>query len=231
MEAKLVVVQGADPVEIELFLPFLIGRAADAALKIPHDSVSREHCRIYEFDGELAVRDLDSRNGTYVNGQLIDRPTFLSPGDELTVGKITLRADYQIRRQVVLVPHAEADPASRQGKTSDAETSVLEATVRQPTSPTTGPAAKPKSRGDKTTVAKAASKSGKPQPQKTQAGQKKQAVPLPKVADTPAVIDAIPDLGLPVAPVVDDVKLQTDQPARPVGEEQLKNFLESLDEL
>ena len=124
MEAKLVVIRGADPLEIELFLPFLIGRSSDAALKIPHESVSREHCRIYEFDGELAVRDLGSRNGTYVNEERIDRPTFLSPGDELTVGKITLRADYQIRRQVVLVPHAEKEGVRTKISDPDDETNI-----------------------------------------------------------------------------------------------------------
>ena len=230
MDAKLIVVRGAAPIEIELFLPFLIGRAADAALKIPHDSVSREHCRIYEFDGELAVRDLGSRNGTYVNGQRIDRPTFLSPGDELTVGDITLRADYQIRRQVVLVPHDEADPGQRREKTSAAETSLPEATVHEAGQAAEPAAQKTQRRVDRQAAATQAADAAR-QSRRRAGGQQPPAKdqPLPQAAETPTV-EALPDLGLPAAPLIDQVELEMDEAPPPVGEAQLRDFLDGLDE-
>lgn len=69
-------------------LPITIGRAPDAKLRVPVDSVSRHHCELFENDDEeLAIRDLKSSNGTYVNRERIkDRE--LVPGDLLSVGPV-----------------------------------------------------------------------------------------------------------------------------------------------
>lgn len=69
-------------------LPLIIGRAPDAKLRVPVDSVSRQHCELFENDDEeLAIRDLKSSNGTYVNRERIkDRE--LVPGDLLSVGPV-----------------------------------------------------------------------------------------------------------------------------------------------
>ena len=95
MDAFLIVVEGAKPGKVRLKLPTIIGRSAEADVKVRNSQISRQHCEIYEFEGELAVRDLDSSNGTFVNAERITEPTFLGPGDELQVGPLTLRADYQ----------------------------------------------------------------------------------------------------------------------------------------
>ena len=63
-----------------------IGRAGadfvvDAAL------VSRLHCRLTADAAGLAVEDLNSTNGTFVNGEAVTRAT-LSPGDRLGVGRV-----------------------------------------------------------------------------------------------------------------------------------------------
>lgn len=99
MEAQLVVVSGAKPVRLSLRLPTVIGRSAESTLKVRQAHVSRRHCKLYEYKGELAVRDLGSSNGTFVNGQRIDGPVFLQPGDQLRVGSVTLRADYEFSPQ------------------------------------------------------------------------------------------------------------------------------------
>jgi len=58
----------------------------DAAL------VSRVHCRVTAMpDGTLEVRDLQSTNGTFVNGDRIDN-VVLSSGDRLQVGRVELVA-------------------------------------------------------------------------------------------------------------------------------------------
>ena len=74
--------------ECELFLnhfPASIGRGTEADLTINDSWASRRHCRLTCKHGTLLVRDLGSRNGTRVNGELIDQSP-LQSGDELTVG-------------------------------------------------------------------------------------------------------------------------------------------------
>jgi pSer/pThr/pTyr-binding forkhead associated (FHA) protein len=66
---------------------FVIGRADDCALRPHSDAVSRRHCVvIVAADGVVGVRDLKSRNGTYVNGQRITGDKRLRHGDQLRVG-------------------------------------------------------------------------------------------------------------------------------------------------
>lgn len=65
----------------------VIGRKQDCDLCIPLMNVSRKHCQINQDGGRLTVRDLDSRNGTYLNGKKIEE-SILSPGDKLTIGPL-----------------------------------------------------------------------------------------------------------------------------------------------
>jgi hypothetical protein len=59
---------------------FVIGRAPSCQLTVESDMISREHVRIdLEGDGRHRIRDLGSRNKTYVNGELITE-TLLTPG-------------------------------------------------------------------------------------------------------------------------------------------------------
>lgn len=65
---------------------FLIGRAMTCHLVFDNDLMSREHARIdRQPDGRFRVRDLGSRNKTYVNGQVISE-TLLSAGDMVRAG-------------------------------------------------------------------------------------------------------------------------------------------------
>ncbi len=65
----------------------VIGRRQDCDLCIPLMIVSRRHCEINQDRGELKVRDLGSRNGTFLNGQQVDQGS-ISPGDSLRIGPI-----------------------------------------------------------------------------------------------------------------------------------------------
>ena len=66
--------------------PVTIGRADDNRIILsPEIGASRHHAEITEFDGKWAVRDLGSVNGTYVNGQRIEWPRTLHPGDEIRI--------------------------------------------------------------------------------------------------------------------------------------------------
>jgi diguanylate cyclase (GGDEF)-like protein len=68
----------------------LIGRAQNAEVRLVDDGVSRQHASV-RYDGKtLAVNDLDSRNGTFVNGTKITQLTKLEDGDKIQVGRTTV---------------------------------------------------------------------------------------------------------------------------------------------
>ena len=69
-----------------------IGRSTGADFIPDAALVSRVHCQLLALgDGELEVRDLESTNGTYVNGNRVERAR-LAPGDKVQVGRVELVA-------------------------------------------------------------------------------------------------------------------------------------------
>jgi len=74
------------PVEIPLGGRVSIGRGSDCEFPVCTDDASRRHAEVYTEDGLFLVRDLASRNGTFVNGELIGGPRALEPGDRIGVG-------------------------------------------------------------------------------------------------------------------------------------------------
>jgi pSer/pThr/pTyr-binding forkhead associated (FHA) protein len=69
-----------------------LGRATGADFIVDAALVSRVHCRFTVLpDGALEIRDLESTNGTYVNGERIDIAQ-LTAGDRVQVGRVELVA-------------------------------------------------------------------------------------------------------------------------------------------
>lgn len=68
---------------------FVIGRAQDANLTISDDGISRRHAEIRRIGDDYVVRDLDSRNGTFIDGVPVNERT-LSHGDRLQLGRQTI---------------------------------------------------------------------------------------------------------------------------------------------
>jgi pSer/pThr/pTyr-binding forkhead associated (FHA) protein len=66
-----------------------VGRATRADFVVDAALVSRLHCRLAAGAGEIEAVDLESTNGTYVNGQRVDRAV-LKEGDKLRVGAVEL---------------------------------------------------------------------------------------------------------------------------------------------
>jgi pSer/pThr/pTyr-binding forkhead associated (FHA) protein len=66
-----------------------VGRAPRADFVVDAALVSRLHCRLAAGAGEIEATDLKSTNGTYVNGERVDRAT-LRDGDRLRVGAVEL---------------------------------------------------------------------------------------------------------------------------------------------
>jgi DNA-binding response OmpR family regulator len=63
----------------------IIGRDEQCDVVIPERQVSRQHARIRQERGKYVLEDLDSKNGTFVNGQQIDGPQSLQDGDEIQI--------------------------------------------------------------------------------------------------------------------------------------------------
>ena len=69
-----------------------IGRSTGADFILDAALVSRVHCQLLALrDGALELRDLESTNGTYVNGNRVERAR-LSSGDRVQVGRVELVA-------------------------------------------------------------------------------------------------------------------------------------------
>ena len=122
IRARLLVIGGeADAEEISLQLPATVGRSRDATINLSHPLVSRQHCELFEANGCLMVRDLDSLNGTFVGSQRISE-SVLRPGDLLTVGTVTFRALYKPGESGRSEAAAEPMTRERQPEPSAADT-------------------------------------------------------------------------------------------------------------
>jgi pSer/pThr/pTyr-binding forkhead associated (FHA) protein len=67
-----------------------LGRAAECTIRMDHPSVSGKHCAISKIGNRYTLRDLDSTNGTRLNGQSI-REFRLRPGDLISLGDAKVR--------------------------------------------------------------------------------------------------------------------------------------------
>jgi len=73
----------------------VVGRASGCDVRIPSAAVSRRHCRLRFDDGYLIVEDLDSANGTYLNGTEVKKQG-VRPGDHLEIGPVAFVVKYEL---------------------------------------------------------------------------------------------------------------------------------------
>ena len=83
----------------------VLGRDVEGAGRLEDDAtVSARHARLRRTrQGSVVVEDLDSSNGTYVNGELVDGVWLVEPGDAIVVGRTELSVEQP----------ADADPGIR----------------------------------------------------------------------------------------------------------------------
>lgn len=63
----------------------VLGRHPNCDIKLEDGSVSREHAALTLVDGRWHLEDLNSRNGTFLNGRIVDRRQPLTDGDEVRI--------------------------------------------------------------------------------------------------------------------------------------------------
>ncbi len=69
-----------------------VGRVEDNAFQIADPSVSSHHCEVLLKGADVVIRDLNSTNGSFINGEKITE-SVLQPGQRLRLGQIELRID------------------------------------------------------------------------------------------------------------------------------------------
>ena len=69
-----------------------VGRVEDNTFQLAEASVSSHHCEILQQGGEIKVKDLNSTNGTYIDGKQISEGV-LKPGQTLRLGKVDIKLE------------------------------------------------------------------------------------------------------------------------------------------
>ncbi len=84
--------ESADEIEVEIAGAITVIGRAEGDLLVEDASVSRQHLEIENFgDGLVWVRDLDSTNGSELNGEQLSHRRTLLPGDLLKAGRVLIR--------------------------------------------------------------------------------------------------------------------------------------------
>lgn len=103
-----------------------IGRAEDAGLTIDSNMASRNHARISNSGNKVTLEDLNSANGTSINGRRINAPTLLRDGDVFEIGdskfRIRMKPSAPAPRPAATQPAIDAvDPPAIESPKADQE--------------------------------------------------------------------------------------------------------------
>lgn len=92
---KLVVSQGRQTgLEVPVDVVINLGRAPDSTINLDDDYASTRHAQLVQVDAETwNVNDLQSTNGTFVNGVRVVTPTPIKIGDVVRIGRTQLRLE------------------------------------------------------------------------------------------------------------------------------------------
>lgn len=86
-----------------------IGRQPPADIVLADSEVSRVHCRLGLENGVLTVTDLNSTNGTFIDGTRIHGPTPMPVGAILRVGRQSLKHEWRTHREILLQDEFDRD--------------------------------------------------------------------------------------------------------------------------
>ena len=81
----------------------VLGRRHDCDLCVPLTLVSRRHCKVSKDDNAVKIRDLNSRNGTFLNGKRI-KETAVTAGDYISIGSLTFLLQVDGKPKEIIPP-------------------------------------------------------------------------------------------------------------------------------
>jgi pSer/pThr/pTyr-binding forkhead associated (FHA) protein len=105
--------------------PYVVGRRSDSDCPLPFAFISRQHCQFTLDGSQVLVQDLESHNGTLVNGRQASTPLAVSHGDEIFLGPISFR--------VAMQPTPQETMDSQPGSTHEEAPSRIENFPHHPT--------------------------------------------------------------------------------------------------
>jgi pSer/pThr/pTyr-binding forkhead associated (FHA) protein len=126
----------AAPVTFELLQEYThVGRAAGNEIALPYPSISNRHCIFIHSGPDIVLRDLNSSNGTHVNGEIITE-VILRPGDVIQIGTVTMRFEPGVKRPKLLPPETTG-PRQEMGalKTQSSSGALYYQTEKLPSAP------------------------------------------------------------------------------------------------
>jgi hypothetical protein len=112
-----------------------VGRAQGNEIPLPYPSVSNRHAIFVLSGPDIVLRDLNSSNGTYVNGEIISE-AILRPGDLIRMGTVEIRFDPGVKRPKLLAP--EKPPTRQESghlKTQASSGAIYYQTLKLPSAP------------------------------------------------------------------------------------------------
>jgi len=91
-----------------------IGRGSQNDFIINDNFVGREHLQLVLEDGNVSLVDLNTKNGTFVNGKKVDEPVLLNQNDIVRIGNTTLPwRDYINSGSVTVTDTADKTPKKK----------------------------------------------------------------------------------------------------------------------
>jgi len=128
--AYLIIRQGTrwtDVFRLERGRPLIVGRASSNEIPIADERSSRRHAEIFFEDGAWKVRDLGSRNGTFVDGIKLESSKTLSAGNQITVASCRMTFANSLEEVVPPLQLEDSEPQS----TSHTQAEIPAITHRQ----------------------------------------------------------------------------------------------------
>lgn len=112
-------------------IPVFIGRARECDIHLAKTGVSRRHAVVIFRDGVCGIKDLESFNGTLLNGRILDQPGSLADGDIIKICSYSIRFVESTDGVREIPPAAPDDKAAAQPRISERPTERKE---RKPSS-------------------------------------------------------------------------------------------------
>ena len=116
---KLVILDGPErgrTIELQEGSESVIGRSSECDVTLADAEASRKHCQVAYADGRLSITDLDSSNGTFVNGRRATKAP-LEAGDVVAVGDTKMQVEGKESRDAAaattMVPDGKRGPVAR----------------------------------------------------------------------------------------------------------------------